>query len=51
VVLTLPLMSSTACLFSDSFSVRAQDAAPSGIAFSTDGTKMFISGVVNCGCL
>jgi 6-phosphogluconolactonase (cycloisomerase 2 family) len=33
--------------FVDSFSVAAQDAAPSGIAFNTDGTKMFISGVVN----
>jgi sugar lactone lactonase YvrE len=33
--------------FVDSFSVGGQDAAPSGIAFNTDGTKMFISGVVN----
>ena len=30
--------------FVDSFSVSAQDAAPRGIAFNTDGTKMFIVG-------
>jgi 6-phosphogluconolactonase (cycloisomerase 2 family) len=30
--------------FVDSFSVSAQDTAPAGIAFSTDGTKMFILG-------
>jgi hypothetical protein len=30
--------------FVDSFSVSAQEATPTGIAFSTDGTKMFIVG-------
>jgi hypothetical protein len=30
--------------FVDSFSVSAQDTAPTGIAFNTDGTKMFIVG-------
>jgi hypothetical protein len=30
--------------FVDSFSVSAQDTAPQGIAFNTDGTKMFIVG-------
>jgi sugar lactone lactonase YvrE len=31
--------------FVDSFSVAAQETAPHGIAFNTDGTKMFIVGV------
>jgi DNA-binding beta-propeller fold protein YncE len=30
--------------FVDSFSVSAQDTSPAGIAFNTDGTKMFIVG-------
>jgi glutamine cyclotransferase len=30
--------------FVDSFSVAAQDTQPRGIAFNTDGTKMFITG-------
>jgi DNA-binding beta-propeller fold protein YncE len=30
--------------FVDSFSVAAQDTSPNGIAFNTDGTKMFIVG-------
>jgi sugar lactone lactonase YvrE len=30
--------------FVDSFSVAAQEAAPQGMAFNTDGTKMFIVG-------
>jgi sugar lactone lactonase YvrE len=30
--------------FTDSFSISAQDTGPSGIAFNTDGTKMFIVG-------
>jgi sugar lactone lactonase YvrE len=30
--------------FVDSFSVAAQDTVPVGIAFNTDGTKMFITG-------
>jgi DNA-binding beta-propeller fold protein YncE len=30
--------------FVDSFSVAAQDTVPTGIAFNTDGTKMFIVG-------
>ena len=33
--------------FVDSFSVSAQDTAPRGIAFSTDGTKMFVVGATN----
>jgi DNA-binding beta-propeller fold protein YncE len=30
--------------FVDAFSVSSQDTAPSGIAFNTDGTKMFVTG-------
>ena len=30
--------------FVDAFSVAAQDTAPTGIAFNTDGTKMFVTG-------
>jgi len=30
--------------FVDSFSVSGQDTLPTGIAFNTDGTKMFVSG-------
>jgi sugar lactone lactonase YvrE len=30
--------------YSQEFSVSAQESAPNGIAFSTDGTKMFITG-------
>jgi DNA-binding beta-propeller fold protein YncE len=30
--------------FVDSFSVAGQDTSPTGIAFNTDGTKMFIVG-------
>jgi len=30
--------------FVDSFSVSAQDGFPSGVAFSSDGTKMFVVG-------
>jgi sugar lactone lactonase YvrE len=33
--------------FVDSFSVSAQDTNPSGIAFNSDGTKMFISGMIS----
>jgi hypothetical protein len=29
-----------------SFSVAAQDTVPTGIAFNTDGTKMFVVGYV-----
>ena len=32
--------------FVDSFDVSSQDIQPRGLAFSTDGTKMFISGAV-----
>jgi hypothetical protein len=32
--------------FVDSFSVSSQDSVPVGIAFSTDGTKMFIVGLI-----
>jgi len=35
------------CGFTDSFSVFAQDSIPLGIAFSTDGLKMFVVGVAN----
>jgi sugar lactone lactonase YvrE len=31
--------------FVDSFSVASQDTSPQGIAFNTDGTKMFIVGI------
>ena len=30
--------------YSQNFSVASQETAPSGIAFNTDGTKMFIVG-------
>ena len=30
--------------FVDSFDVNAQDTAPTGLAFNTDGTKMFVAG-------
>jgi sugar lactone lactonase YvrE len=33
--------------FVDSFSVAAQDIFPTGLAFSTDGTKMFVVGNEN----
>jgi sugar lactone lactonase YvrE len=32
-------------VYSQNFSVSAQDANPSGLAFNTDGTKMFVVGV------
>ena len=32
------------CAFTDSFSVAAQETAPRGLAFNTDGTKMFVVG-------
>jgi hypothetical protein len=31
-------------VYSQNFSVSAQDSQPSGIAFNTDGTKMFVVG-------
>jgi DNA-binding beta-propeller fold protein YncE len=31
-------------VYSQNFSVAAQDIDPSGVAFNTDGTKMFIVG-------
>ena len=37
---------STASYSSVSFSVSAQDTSPSGLSFSTDGTKMFVVGNV-----
>jgi uncharacterized protein YhjY with autotransporter beta-barrel domain len=33
-------------LFVDSFSVAAQDTAPTGLAFNNDGTKMFVLGLI-----
>ena len=33
--------------FVDSFDVSAQETAPHGIAFNTDGTKMFVTGTVS----
>ena len=30
--------------FTDAFSVSAEDAIPEGLAFNTDGTKMFVVG-------
>jgi sugar lactone lactonase YvrE len=33
--------------FVDSFSVSAQDSTPQGLAFNTDGTKMFVVGNTN----
>jgi hypothetical protein len=33
--------------FVDSFSVSSQDANPHGVAFNSDGTKMFVSGFAN----
>jgi len=43
--LTSPFDVSTAS-FVDSFSVAAQDTSPTGLAFSSDGTKMFVVGNV-----
>jgi len=43
--LTTPLDVSTAS-FVDSFSVAAQEASPTDLAFSPDGTKMFVVGIV-----
>jgi len=43
--LTSPFDVSTAS-FADSFSVAAQDTNPLGLAFSSDGTKMFVVGIV-----
>jgi len=43
--LTTPFDVSTAS-FVDSFSVAAQDTFPTGIAFSSDGTKMFVLGTI-----
>jgi len=34
------------CAFTDSFSVFAQEAAPTGVAFSTDGLTMFVTGIL-----
>ena len=33
--------------FSDNFSVASQDSQPQGVAFSADGTKMFVMGSAN----
>jgi len=38
---------STASYSGTSFSVAAQDTAPLGVAFNTDGTKMFVVGITN----
>ena len=38
---------STASYSSNSLLVSSQDTAPSGIAFNTDGSKMFITGATN----
>ena len=38
---------SSASYASKSFSVASQDSGPSGVAFNTDGTSMFISGTGN----
>ena len=34
----------SACSFTDGFELGTQESAPSGIAFNTDGTKMFVLG-------
>jgi SpoU rRNA methylase family enzyme len=39
-----PYDPATSATFVDSFSLASQDTTPSGIAFNTDGTKMFIVG-------
>ncbi len=44
--LTAPFDVSSA-VFVDSFSVRSQDKFPSGLAFSANGAKMFVLGVVD----
>lgn len=38
---------STASYNSVSFSVNSQDGSPTGVAFNTDGTKMYVTGVFN----
>jgi surface protein len=37
----------TTAVYNNFFAVGAQDGVPRGVAFSTDGTKMFMSGNVN----
>jgi hypothetical protein len=37
----------SSALFVDSFSVASQDEAPSGVAFSNSGKKMFVTGATN----
>jgi len=34
------------CSFTDAFSVSGQETRPSGVAFNSDGTKMFVTGTV-----
>ncbi|MCG8573288.1 MAG: hypothetical protein MI810_00270, partial [Flavobacteriales bacterium] len=48
-VLSTPFDVSTASYagVSEEFSVSAQDAAPTGLAFSNDGSKMFIAGATD----
>ena len=39
-----PVFDVSAASFVDAFSVRSEEASPNGIAFSPDGTKMFVVG-------
>jgi len=41
-----PLNDAFAAVFIDSFDVSGQETSPTGLAFNTDGTKMFILGAV-----
>lgn len=45
--LTIPWNLATASYASLSFSVGSQDTGPNGVAFSADGTKMYIAGFAN----
>ena len=44
--LSVPCDVSTA-VFNDTFSIAAQDTAPSGMAFNNDGTKVYVVGNIN----
>ena len=39
-----PVFDVSAASFVDAFSVSSQDTVPTGVAFSPDGTKMFVTG-------
>jgi len=44
-----PLNNAFAAVFVDSFDISGQEDFPTGLAFSADGTKMFVVGTLNAG--